>query len=225
MIVIFDCDGVLIDSEYIAAKLDSELFAEVGLVLTPLEVAARFAGLTAEEIYASVEDEIGRAIPDDMVQRSETELDVRLAREVEAIGGVHDMLDRLDFARCVCSNSPGSRLETTLTRTGLWDRFRPYVYSAREVREGRGKPAPDVFLHAAQELETPVAEVIVVEDSTHGVAGAVAAGMRVIGFTGGRHSWPGHAEVLMDAGALTVVRRHADIPQTVDALASWTEPA
>ncbi len=223
MMIIFDCDGVLVDSEYIAAQVDSELFAELGIDIGPEEVAARFSGMTSTEIFASVEAEYGRAVPDDMTERSDRELDVRLAREVEGVAGVHDMLDRLDHARCICSNSSGARLKTTLTRTRLWDRFRPYVYSAREVREGRGKPAPDVFLHAAEMLQTPVADVIVVEDSAHGIGGAVAAGMRVIGFTGGRHSWPGHAESLMDAGALTVVRRHADIVQTIDAMANWRE--
>ena len=224
MLIIFDCDGVLVDSEYIAAKVDSELFAEIGVELSPQEVAARYAGLNAQEIYASLQADFGRPVPADMVRRSEKEVDVRLAREVEGVPGVHDMLDRLDFARCICSNSSTARLKATLGRTGLWDRFRPYVYSACEVREGRTKPAPDVFLHAAEALQTPISDVVVVEDSAHGVAGAVAAGMRVVGFVGGRHTWSGHAEVLMDAGALTVVRRHAEIAPTIEAMAAWREP-
>jgi beta-phosphoglucomutase-like phosphatase (HAD superfamily) len=83
---------------------------------------------------------------------------------------------------------------STLEKTRLWDRFRPYVYSARDVGEGRGKPAPDVFLHAAGALGSDPADAVVIEDSVAGVTGAVAAGMRVIGFTGASHSWPGHGE-------------------------------
>jgi beta-phosphoglucomutase-like phosphatase (HAD superfamily) len=93
------------------------------------------------------------------------------------------------------------------------------------VGKGRGKPAPDVFLHAAEIFETSADDCIVVEDSVAGVTGAVAAGMRVIGFTGASHSWPGHAEALMDAGAATVVRRLADAASTIDALRGWRPEA
>ena len=108
-----------------------------------------------------------------------------------------------------------------LARVELWDRFRPYIFSARDVGEGRGKPAPDVFLHAAREFGSTPDEVIVVEDSVAGVTGAAAAGMRVIGFTGAAHSWPGHGEALMDAGAFTVVRRLSEVPGTIEALRTW----
>ena len=134
------------------------------------------------------------------------------------------MLDALDDPRCICSNSRSERLEVSLGKVGLWDRFRPYVFSAQEVGTKRGKPAPDVFLHAAEEFETDPADAIVIEDSVTGVTGAVAAGMRVIGFTGASHSWPGHGETLMDAGAVTVVRRLADVPATLEALREWRQP-
>jgi HAD superfamily hydrolase (TIGR01509 family) len=164
---------------------------------------------------------MGREIPDDLIRRAERETDARLMREVEPIAGVHRMLDMLDAPRCICSNSRPERLQVSLTKAGLWDRFRPYVFSAQAVGEGRGKPAPDVFLHGATVFETEPSETIVVEDSVAGVTGGVAAGMRVIGFTGASHSWPGHGEALMDAGAITVVRRLADVPATVEALGAW----
>jgi beta-phosphoglucomutase-like phosphatase (HAD superfamily) len=131
------------------------------------------------------------------------------------------MPDTLEGPRCICSNSRSERLRLSLMKAGLWDRFRPYVFSAREVAEGRGKPAPDVFLHAARTMEAEPEATLVVEDSVVGVTGAVAAGMRVIGFTGASHSWPGHGEALMDAGATTVVRRLLDVPATVEALRTW----
>lgn len=221
MLVIFDCDGVLVDSEIIAAKVDAALLTEAGYEISAEEVGERFAGLNWDRIVEIVEQDLGRAIPDAIVNRAETELDVRLAAEARAIEGAHDVLDLFDHARCICSNSSGARLKITLEKTGLYDRFRPYVFSAREVRQGLGKPSPDVFLHAAETLDFHNSDAIVVEDSATGVQGAIAAGMRVIGFTGGSHTWPGHAEALMDAGATTVIRRLRDLPQTIEALAEW----
>ena len=221
MLVIFDCDGVLVDSEVIAAKVDAALLTEAGYEISAEEVGMRFAGLNWSRIVEIVEEDLGRSIPEDILNRAETELDVRLAAEVKVIDGAHDVLDRFDHARCICSNSSGNRLKITLEKTGLYDRFRPYVFSAREVRQGRGKPSPDVFLHAAETLDFQNSDTIVIEDSATGVQGAVAAGMHVVGFTGGSHTWQGHAEVLMDAGATTVIRKLRDLPQTVEALAGW----
>ena len=221
MLIIFDCDGVLIDSEIISARVDCEFLREYGYEITPEELAHRFAGFTTEKIFQFAGEEIGRPIPKEVIRRAEVETDRRLGQEVDPIHGVHEMLDRLDGPRCICSNSRPERLQISLAKAGLWDRFRPYVFSARDVGEGRGKPAPDVFLHAARQLDADPAETIVLEDSVAGVTGGVAAGMRVVGFTGASHSWPGHGEALMDAGALTVIRRLKDFPATVEALREW----
>jgi HAD superfamily hydrolase (TIGR01509 family) len=223
MLMIFDCDGVLIDSEILSAQVDCEFLRELGYDITPEELAYRFAGFTTEGIFERAGEELGREVPKDLIRRAEEETDRRLAQKVQPIPGVIEMLDRLDGPRCICSNSRLERLRVSLTKAELWDRFRPYVYSAREVGEGRGKPAPDVFLHAAKEFDVTPADCIVVEDSVTGVTGAVAAGMRVIGFTGASHIRPGHGETLMDAGALTVVRRLTEVPATVEALRGWPQ--
>ena len=220
MLIVFDCDGVLIDSEYLAAQVDSELLAECGYEITPAALSHRFAGFATERIFQVIGEEMGREIPQEIVRRAERETDRRLA-SVAAIEGVHEMLDALEDPRCICSNSRGERLRISLSHTGLWDRFRPYVFSARDVRAGLGKPAPDVFLHAAEVFETDPADVIVLEDSVAGVTGAVAAGTRVVGFTGASHTWPGHADALTDAGAITVIRRLRDFPATVQGLRDW----
>ena len=225
MLIIFDCDGVLIDSEIIASRVDCEILGEHGYEITPEELAHRFAGFTTERIFELVGEEMGRALPEAIVHRAQRETDERLNQEVLPIAGVQEMLDALDDPRCICSNSRPERLEVSLIKAALWDRFRPYVFSAQAVGTGRGKPAPDVFLHAAKVFETNPDDAIVIEDSVPGVTGAVAAGMRVIGFTGASHTWPGHAEALMDAGALTVVRRLADVPATLEALREWPPEA
>jgi HAD superfamily hydrolase (TIGR01509 family) len=221
MLIIFDCDGVLIDSEIISARVDCDILRDFGYEITPEELAHRFAGFTTERIFQMVGEELGRPLPADVIRRAEVETDRRLGEEVDPVPGVHDMLDRLDAPRCICSNSRPERLQVSLRKAGLWDRFRPYVFSSRDVPDGRGKPAPDVFLHAARIFETDPADCIVIEDSVAGVTGGVAAGMRVVGFIGASHSWPGHGEALMDAGALTVIRRLRDFPATVEALSEW----
>lgn len=220
MLTIFDCDGVLIDSEIVSAEVSAAAFTEAGYAITAKEVNERFVGLTGPQIMALVQEEIGRALPPDFEARTDAEIDRRLAA-VKAIEGIHDVLDLLEGPRCICSNSAASRLKVSLTAVGLWDRFKPYVFSARDVGEGRGKPHPDVFLHAARTFEVDPAHVVVVEDSVPGVTGAVAAGMRVIGFIGGGHTWPGHGELLMEAGAETVVRRMRDVVPVIEALRAW----
>ncbi|SEU22966.1 HAD family hydrolase [Stigmatella erecta] len=215
MLIIFDCDGVLIDSEILAAGVHADLLTEMGLAITQEEVITRFTGLTHEQISTLLAQQLGRPLPEDYRQRTLVELDRRM-EGVKPIAGVHAMLDQLTGPRCVCSNSSSARLQLSLTATGLWERLAPHIFSAPEV--GRSKPAPDVYLHAAKAFGVSPAKTLVVEDSAHGVSGAVAAGMRVIGFTGGGHTWPGHAETLKQAGALQVHARLPDVAQALQAL-------
>jgi HAD superfamily hydrolase (TIGR01509 family) len=221
MLTIFDCDGVLVDSEIVSARVVAGILSDADVEITAEDLAQRFAGLTTQQIFARLREEAGRELPERLIREAEAETDRRLAREAAAVAGADAMLDMLEGPRCICSNSRPERLEATLRSAGLFDRFRPYIYSARSLGPGLEKPAPDVFLHAAREFETDPAEVLVVEDSVAGVTGAVAAGMRVVGFTGASHSWPGHGEALMDAGALTIVKRLSQVPATLEALRAW----
>ena len=222
MLYVFDCDGVLIDSEIIASSVDSELLATVGYEITPQEVSHRFAGLTARAIGEIVEAETGRKLPDDFFERTKAEIERRLARDLKAVPGIHEMLDRLNGrALCVCSNSSMERLKISLEKTRLWDRFAPHIYSAGEVGDLQPKPAPNVYRYAMAEFGVDPRETVVLEDSTFGVIAAKAAGARVIGFTGGAHTWITHADVLTDAGAETVIHRLSDFPATAEALLAW----
>jgi HAD superfamily hydrolase (TIGR01509 family) len=155
----------------------------------------------------------------------ERRVDQRLAREVRAIEGAHEAVASVRGKRCVCTNSGRARVAASLARTRLAPFFDGAVFSVEDMASGRPKPAPDIFLHAAQAMGAAPEATFVVEDSVHGVAGAKAAGMRVIGFTGASHSHPGHADLLTEAGAETVIRRWADFPAVIAALSEWSQPA
>lgn len=222
-LVIFDCDGVLVDSEIIAARAETALLAQIGIEIDPIEFAGRFAGLTFRDILVRLEAETGHVFQASLLDKQRAELDRRLAREVKAISGAADAVAAVKLPRCVCSNSRRERLEMMLTKTRLLPLFEGHVFSAMDLPEKRPKPAPDVFLHAAKEMKADPANCIVIEDSVHGIAGAKAAGMRVIGFTGGAHSYPGHSDLLTEAGAETAINRWADLGPVLEALAVWSD--
>jgi len=222
-LIIFDCDGVLVDSEIIAAEVESRLLTEAGYPIEAGELAERFAGLTWKDILLAVEREAAIPLQASLLAKSEKILDERLGKSVKGIEGVAAALRQIDAPRCICSNSSDRRLELMLKRTGYFDFFAPNIFSAKSLGENRTKPKPDVFLHAAERMKADPARTIVIEDSVHGVTGARAAGMRVIGFTGASHAYPALAGRLMDAGAETVIARMAELPATVKALAGWSE--
>ncbi|WP_102959887.1 HAD family hydrolase [Mangrovicella endophytica] len=220
-LVIFDCDGVLVDSEIVAARVEVEMLKEVGIEFEAHEFSTRFAGLTWPRIMELLTEETGVRFREGFAKDTDKAIDEALASSVEMIASAADILERFDQPRCICSNSTTERLKMELQRVELWDRFRPYVFSALEVGTRKGKPAPDVYLYACKEFGVAPREAIVIEDSVHGVTAAAAAGCRVVGFTGASHTYAGHAEALTDAGAETVISRLADFPAVIEAFAEW----
>ncbi len=220
-LVIFDNDGTLMDTEILAAEVETELLVEYGATITAREFSTRFAGTSSQTVQRVMEEELGRSFPDDHSKKVLDKMKEKFWREAKAIEGAHDVLDMLDQPRCICSNSEPEKLKISLTRGELWDRFRPFVFSAYELENGKKKPEPDIFLHAAREFDVSPGSCVVIEDSVAGVAGAAAAGMRVIGFTGGSHSYLAHADDLTDAGAETVVNRLTDVPAVIEVFAQW----
>lgn len=221
-LIIFDCDGVLVDSEYLAAKYELQTYAAFGFEMAVDQFAAEFAGMSSELVFKQVEERLGRNLPEDLLDKMKNELDDVLKAEVEMIQGADSVLDRFDQPRCICSNSGPERLKIMLQKTGLYDRFKPYIFSARELEPHAPKPQPDIFLKALNEFAVAPHEAIVVEDSVHGVMAARSAGARIIGFTGGRHSYPAHGDQLLDAGAETVIANFGNLPAVVDAFSEWT---
>ena len=220
-LVIFDCDGVLIDSELLASAAELEIYSEFGIEMEVREFAARFAGSRSEEIKTEIEKELGHSLPDDVVERTRARVAEKTSAEAPMIAGADEVLDQFDQPRCICSNSEPEKLKKMLSRVGLYDRFRPYVYAAKDFDPPAPKPQPDMIFKALAEFEVKARETLVIEDSTTGVAAALNAGTRVIGFTGASHTFSGHADQLIEAGAETVISRLADLPGTIAAFSAW----
>lgn len=222
-LVIFDCDGVLVDSEIVAARVEAEMLREAGHDITAEELAERYAGLTFRDILIRIEEEAQMLFKASLIDHAEARVDERLRKEVKPISGVAEAIASLSLKKCVCSNSSAARIAAMLERTGLNLFFEGMIFSSLATPSKRPKPAPDVFLYAAEKMGAEPARCIVIEDSVHGITGARAAGMRVIGFTGASHTSPGHANMLMEAGAETTIHRMADLKPTIHALSEWSE--
>lgn len=222
-LVIFDFDGVLVDSEIVAARVEAELLTASGYPISPEDLIELYAGLTFKDILLKAEQHADVPLKASLIEEAETLVDKALRRELRAVEGAERAVASVRGPKCICSNSRGERIAFMLRQTGLDRYFSDNVFSAMETPTAKPKPAPDVFAYAASRMKADPANCFVVEDSVHGIAGAKAAGMRVIGFTGGSHSFPGHADQLMEAGAETVIRRWADFAGVIAALSEWSE--
>ncbi|MFE0460046.1 HAD family hydrolase [Kitasatospora sp. NPDC058965] len=194
-LVLFDCDGVLVDSERIAVRVQCEVGAELGWPLTAAEVLDRFVGRSSASIAEQVAERLGRPVAERWQARFEELHRAAVDRELTAVPGIEEALAALTVPSCVASSGSHPKMRHTLGVTGLHDRFAGRIFSATEV--GRGKPFPDLFLHAAERLGARPEHCVVVEDSKYGVQAARAAGMRALGFAGGLTP----AQWLADAGA------------------------
>jgi HAD superfamily hydrolase (TIGR01509 family) len=209
-LVIFDCDGVLIDSEVIACRIDAECLTEAGFPTTTEDVLENSVGVASAIYFARLETKLGKRLPGNFWQTVQARIAAEFERELRPIAGVADLLPALGVKVCVASSSHPERLRHTLGLTGLWAHFDPHVFSATMVRNG--KPAPDLFLYTAAKMGAAPRDCVVVEDSNAGVAAGVAAGMRVLGFTGGSHCSPDHGKRLRDAGAAVVFDDMRQLP-------------
>jgi HAD superfamily hydrolase (TIGR01509 family) len=223
-LVIFDCDGVLVDSEIIAARIEADLLTEAGFEITAEEIAETYSGLTFKDIMLRIEESAGIPFQASLIDQAEKLTDKKLS-DVRAIEGAREAIAGIRAPKAVCSNSTPERLDLMLGATHIKPLFGGNIFSSLATESGKPKPAPDVFLHAASLMGARPEKSFVIEDSVHGVRGAKQAGMRVIGFTGAAHTYPGHADALTEAGAETVIRRHADLPGVLAALSDWTEDA
>ncbi|NUP14121.1 MAG: HAD family hydrolase [Polyangiaceae bacterium] len=180
-LVIFDCDGVLVDSERITNLVFAELLAELGLHFTLDDMFEHFVGLSMPQCLEKIHGYLGRPPPDDFVSRYVVRRDEALKARLTPIPGIEAALDALSLPFCVASSGAHEKMRLTLGLTGLWRRFEGRIFSTADV--AKPKPAPDVFLYAARTLGAPPAACVVIEDSPTGVSAAVAAGMTVLGYS------------------------------------------
>lgn len=203
-LVIFDCDGVLVDSEPIINRAHAEVLTACGYPITEHELLERFCGMSDAEMLTIVEREWGRALPPYYTERVGVMIENGFCGSLAAIEGVTEALDALRLPVCVASSSAPEQIRRKLELTGILDRFgQSNLFSAAMV--ARGKPAPDLFLYAAQRLGAPPNRCVVVEDSPAGIEAACAAGMNAIGFCGGSHCGPEHGSRLQARGAALVI--------------------
>ncbi|MDZ4369625.1 MAG: HAD-IA family hydrolase [Afipia sp.] len=212
-LIIFDCDGVLVDSEALACVVHADVLTQHGYAISAEQVHDRFLGRSAREARLEVETELGRAFPDAYTAQLKATIDRVFGEQLKPVPHIADTLGRLSQRICVASSGTPTRIRSSLGTTGLLDRFDPHLFSAMQVE--RGKPAPDLFLFAAAQMNTPPARCVVVEDSVPGVTAARAAKMTVIGFTGGSHCRPGDADRLRTAGAAIVIDDMRALPALI----------
>ena len=181
-LVIFDCDGVLVDSEPLSNRILAERLSGIGLPTTAERSMAEYMGRSWASCQALIEQRLGRTLPHDFADGYHEELYAALRSEVEPVAGVVAALDAIGTPACVASSGSHEKIRTSLGATGLLERFDGRIFSATEVEHG--KPAPDLFLHAARSLGAEPARCVVVEDATAGVQAGRAAGMVVLGYAG-----------------------------------------
>jgi HAD superfamily hydrolase (TIGR01509 family) len=201
-LVIFDCDGVLVDSELIFARVLAECLVTVDFPTTIDEAVALGFGRNRTTLSAAVETRFGRVLPDAFFETFAARSAAAFERELVPVPGIEELLAASPLPRCVASNGNLARVRQRLVLTGLLPFFEPHVFSASQV--AFGKPAPDLFLFAAERLGTPPDRCTVIEDSIAGVEAAIAAKMSVVGFCGGSHCPQDHADRLSQAGCSRV---------------------
>lgn len=199
-LVIFDCDGVLVDSEPISIEVLVASFARAGVLIDEAGAYRRFLGRSLSTVIAAAREEFGLDMDEAFLERLRQDLFARFRADLRPIPGVIEALEALQahgIGWCVASSSHMERIRLSLTVTGLIDRFDPNIFSAAMVT--RGKPAPDLFLHAAERMGRTPSACIVIEDSPAGIEAAKAAGMTVFAFTGGSHTHFASHRAALDA--------------------------
>jgi HAD superfamily hydrolase (TIGR01509 family) len=216
-LVIYDCDGTLIDSERLVAKVCMSAIHHLGLTHWTLDrYYGAFVGMPGHVGWACVVDDLGRDLPDNFNKNVDAEIARLFELELEALPGVRQAIEAIPGHRAVASSTPKPELTQNIRRAKLHDLFGDHIFSASQVR--RAKPAPDVFLFTASQMGHDAKDCLVIEDSVPGVIAARRAGMSVIGYTGSAHDPLLMHGRLREAGAIAVAAHMDDLPALVRSL-------
>jgi HAD superfamily hydrolase (TIGR01509 family) len=197
--LLFDCDGVLIDSEILATRVSLRKLADFGYAATEHAHSQRFAGMMDTAILRILSQELNTLWPEDFYDDLQSSMQQAFKEELAAIPGMPELLASLSIPKAVVSNSSMHHVQTSLLATGMYGFFEERMFSSQQVQHP--KPAPDLYLLALQTLGLTPAQTLVVEDSPSGVTAAKAAGLEVVGFLGASHIFEGHDQKLLEAGA------------------------
>jgi HAD superfamily hydrolase (TIGR01509 family) len=211
-LLIFDCDGVLVDSDRISLRIQAERITELGLPMTYEDCVREFLGIGMSATLRQVEQRLGRSLPAGWAEELDAAVKEAFRRELRPVPAVVEALDQIALPTCIASSGSHEKMMLTLGLTGLYERFAGRIFSADEVE--RGKPDPDLFFYAAERMGIVPERCIVVEDSPFGIQGAVAAGMAPLGYAADAE--PERMDALFDAGAI-VFTSMADLPGLVAA--------
>lgn len=219
--IIFDFDGVLLESEYELNRLTAELLTELGHPTSFAEAIEHYTGLAGPHVIQVIETRIGRSLPGEFHDRMRQASRDALARGIKPITGAIEFICDLPPAlpKAIASSSSTHWVRSHLDHLRLRSSFEPHIYSGRE-HVTRGKPAPDLYLHAADQLGSDIRKTVIIEDSKVGATGALASGARVIGLAAGSHCLEGHAEMLQSVGIVEIAHsfqelaRMLQLPQT-----------
>ena len=226
-LIIFDCDGVLIDSELIAAREHTRTLNNHGFSISQSELMERFTGVASAEMYTELEAEFGQPVPATLHDEVKRAVLRAYESDLKPIPGIHEAIEQLrstepEIGMCVASSSIPVKIEAGLRVTGLHLHFAPNVFSAVQVP--RGKPAPDLFLFAAEAMTVSPTNCLVIEDSLAGVQAGLAAGMTTIGFTGGSHCPSNHDRSLRDIGVMATFSDMHQLPSIILQLQATSAP-
>ncbi|HKP33946.1 MAG TPA: HAD family phosphatase [Sphingomicrobium sp.] len=215
--IIFDFDGVLLESEYELNRLTAELLTELGHPHTFEEAIEHYTGLAGRHVIEVIESRIGRKLPAEFHERMSEASRRALAEGIEPLAGAIDFVGALpaDLPKAIASSSSTKWVRTHLAHLGLADAFEPHIYSGREHVE-RGKPAPDLYFYAAEQLGAPIADCLIIEDSRVGATGALASGATVIGLAAGAHCLDGHADMLRGVGVSEIAHSFEDVARLLE---------
>jgi beta-phosphoglucomutase-like phosphatase (HAD superfamily) len=210
--IIFDFDGVLLESELELNRLTAELLTEMGHQTTLHDALTKFTGLNGRDVVEAIESHIGRPIPDGFRERMSEESARALREGLAEVAGAVEFVRSLprELPRAVASSSSTRWIRAHLEHLGLSGAFGDHIYSGRE-HVGRGKPAPDLYLFATRQMGVPIERAVIIEDSQVGVKGALASGARVIGLTAGSHCLDGHDDMLRRLGVREIACSFDDV--------------